>query len=324
MADVTKRMLALLSTLQTGRSFRGGALAQRLGVSPRTLRRDVERLRGYGYPVDTQPGPGGYYRLAAGRTMPPLVLDDEEAVATLLGLASLAATGPATDGGLDNAATRAYGKLNQFLPARLRPRAASIRASLEISHQRAPSVHLEHLAVLADAIAHHQTVTFTYSKARGDHSERRVEPYRQVHQHLRWYFLAWDLDRADWRVFRVDRVTKLLRTGASYTPRPLPAESALEYLRHGLNMTKQRVDLVIEAPVHRVIDTLKYQDAEIDAVTDERTSVTLWLDSWEWLIPNLAFLDAEFTINMSSDFRDACSAFAQRLRAATSGFTDTQ
>lgn len=99
MADVTERMLSLLSTLQTGRSFSGDELARRLGISPRTLRRDVDRLRGYGYPVDTQPGPGGYYRLAAGRTMPPLVLDDDEAVATLLGLASLAATGPATSGG---------------------------------------------------------------------------------------------------------------------------------------------------------------------------------------------------------------------------------
>lgn len=131
MADVTERMLALLSTLQTGRSFSGEELTRRLSVSPRTLRRDVDRLRGYGYPVETQPGPGGYYRLAAGRTMPPLVLDDDEAVATLLALASLAAIepptkgGPYTVGGIDDAATRAYGKLDQFLPARLRPRVAA-------------------------------------------------------------------------------------------------------------------------------------------------------------------------------------------------------
>ncbi|MFC7584879.1 helix-turn-helix transcriptional regulator [Nonomuraea antimicrobica] len=123
MADVTERMLALLSTLQTGRPFSGEELASRLAVSPRTVRRDVERLRGYGYPVETQPGPGGFYRLVAGRTMPPLVLDDDEAIAVLLGLATLAAVRSDEDGSLDDAATRAYGKLDQFLPARLRPRA---------------------------------------------------------------------------------------------------------------------------------------------------------------------------------------------------------
>ena len=153
MADVTERMLALLSTLQTGRSFSGEELTRRLSVSPRTLRRDVDRLRGYGYPVETQPGPGGYYRLAAGRTMPPLVLDDDEAVATLLALASLAAIGPSTEGGIDDAATRAYGKLDQFLPARLRPRVASIRASLETSPQRAPSVTAHQFSIVAEAIA---------------------------------------------------------------------------------------------------------------------------------------------------------------------------
>jgi predicted DNA-binding transcriptional regulator YafY len=139
MPDVTHRMLSLLATLQTGRSFGGGELAARLGVSPRTLRRDVDRLREYGYPVETRPGPGGHYRLVAGAAMPPLMLEDDEAVAVLLGLAALAATGSADEGSVDEAATRAYGKVEQYLPKRLRHRIVRLRASLETGDVAAPS-----------------------------------------------------------------------------------------------------------------------------------------------------------------------------------------
>ncbi len=321
MADVTERMLALLSTLQTGRSFSGEELTLRLSVSPRTLRRDVDRLRGYGYPVETQPGPGGFYRLAAGRTMPPLVLDDDEAVATLLALASLAAVGPSTEGGIDDAATRAYGKLDQFLPARLRPRMVSIRASLETSPQRAPSVTAHQLSIVAEAIVHRETMSFTYMDARGERTDRRVEPYRQVHHLLRWYLLAWDIEREDWRVFRLDRVTDPLRTGDRYAPRPLPAESASEYLRRGLNKSKQPVTLLVKAPAAGVIDALKFQDAEIHSAGDQQTNISLALDSWQWLVLNLAFLDADFQISAGTQFTEACRTFGERLLAATSKVT---
>ncbi|MEV7807859.1 HTH domain-containing protein [Microbispora sp. NPDC088329] len=166
MADVTRRMLALLSLLQTGRPFSGDELASRLDVSPRTVRRDVDRLREYGYPVETQPGPGGYYRLVAGRTMPPLVLDDDEAVAALLGLATLASSGSGEDGALDDAATRAYGKLDQFLPARLRPRAAALRASLETGRHVAPAVNAALLADLAEAIDDRERSSCAHGPAR--------------------------------------------------------------------------------------------------------------------------------------------------------------
>jgi predicted DNA-binding transcriptional regulator YafY len=320
MADVTARMLALLSTLQTGRSFSGDELTRRLNVSPRTLRRDVDRLRGYGYPVETQPGPGGYYRLAAGRTMPPLVLDDDEAVATLLALASLAAVGPAgssTERGIDDAALRAYGKVDQFLPARLRGQVVSVRSSLETSPQPAPSVTAEQLALTAEAIAHREVISFSYLNARGRQAIRRVEPYRQVHHLLRWYLLARDLDRDDWRVFRVDRITDERRTNTQYRPRPLPAESATAYLRQGLNKSKQEVTLVIDAPIAAVIDALKYQDAEIQPVDDDHTSVTVALDTWQWLILNLAFIDADFHFTPGAPFTTACRAFAHRLLNAT-------
>ncbi|WP_327151249.1 helix-turn-helix transcriptional regulator [Nocardia sp. NBC_01329] len=316
MADVTERMLALLSTLQTGRAYSGDELARRLGSSPRTLRRDVERLRGYGYPVETRPGPGGYYRLRAGRTLPPLHLDDDEAIATLLGLAALGATGPAAAGGLDDAATRAYGKIDQFLPARLRPRAAAIRASLDTRRSAAPAVAPEHLATLAAAIADRETVVFAYTDARGRASTRRVHPYRQIHQHLRWYLLAWDTGRADWRVFRADRVTELLRTGAHYEPRPLPADSAVGFLQRGLDIGKQRVDVLVAAPLERVVDALAYQHAELTAYDAEHTAVTVRLDTWQWLVGALAFLDTDFTISAPADFLAGYETFAKRVLAA--------
>jgi predicted DNA-binding transcriptional regulator YafY len=315
-ADVTERMLALLSTLQTGSAYSGEDLARRLGSSPRTLRRDIERLRGYGYPVETRPGPGGYYRLRAGRTMPPLLLDDDEAIATLLGLAALGATGPATAGGLDDAATRAYGKIDQFLPARLRPRVAAIRAGLDTGRRVAPGVSPEHLATLAAASADREIVTFTYTDVRGVTSPRRVHPYRQIHQHLRWYLLAWDTGRADWRVFRVDRVGELLRTGARYEPRPLPADSAVDYLQRGLDAGKQRVDLLVAAPPERVADVLAYQHAEIAAHDDRHTAVTVRLDTWQWLVGALAFLDTGFTVTAPAGFLAGFETFARRLLAA--------
>jgi predicted DNA-binding transcriptional regulator YafY len=320
MADVTERTLALLSALQTGRSYSGEELTGLLGVSPRTLRRDVDRLRGYGYPVETQPGPGGYYRLAAGRAMPPLVLDDEEAIATLLALAALAALGPAGEGGIDAAATRAYGKLDQFLPARLRPRVASIRASLETSRQQAPTVPARTVGELADAIARREVVRFGYTDANGRRTERRVEPYRQVQYLLRWYLLAWDIDRADWRVFRLDRIADLQPTAQGYAERPLPAESALDYLRQGINRGKTRVTVSVAALATHVVDVLRYQDAEIEPVGDDRTRVRLAIDpgQWQWLVLNLAMLDADFRIEEGAGFAEACRRFGQRLLDATS------
>ncbi|RSM76014.1 YafY family transcriptional regulator [Kibdelosporangium aridum] len=317
MADVMRRVLALLAALQTGKAFTGDELASRLDVNPRTLRRDVDRLRSYGYPVETQPGPGGYYRLAAGRAMPPLLLDDDEAIATLLGLATLAATGSASEGSVDDAATRAYGKVDQYLPKRLRPQAVALRASLETTSVSAPSTSAETMSTLAEAIHHTQIVTFDYADAAGASTTRRVEPHRQIHLNLRWYLLAWDTDREDWRVFRIDRVTNPHNTGRSFTVRPLPADSAIDYLRQGLTKHRQRVVVTIDAPMSVVADAFKYQDAELTP-TEGRTRAVLRLDSWQWLVLNLAFIDADFTIHEPAAFREACARFSGRLQSGAS------
>lgn len=313
MSDVTQRTLSLLSMLQTGRSFGGEELAARLGVSPRTLRRDVDRLRGYGYPVETRPGPGGHYRLTAGAALPPLMLGDDEAIATLLGLAVLAAPGGAAEGSIEEAATRAYGKVEQYLPKRLRPRAAGLRASLETGAAPAPSAHAADVGALADAVRHRRVVAFDYERRDGAVALRRVEPHRQVHRHLRWYLLGWDLDKGDWRVFRTDRISGLRTTTTVFAPRPLPAETAVDYLDQGLKRDRERVVLVVEAPAAAVADAFRHQDVELAPLGERRTEAVLWLDAWEWLVAALAFLDAEVTVREPAAFREALRRFGGRL-----------
>ncbi|MCD0446915.1 YafY family transcriptional regulator [Glycomyces sp. A-F 0318] len=319
MSDVTGRMLSLLATLQTGRSFSGEELAARLGVSPRTLRRDVDRLRGHGYPVETRPGPGGHYRLAAGRTMPPLMLEDDEAVAMLLGLAALAARGSADEGSLDEAATRAYGKLEQFLPKRLRPRIGRLRTSLETGAAAGPSPSAEDLGLLADAIGDRRVVAFDYERKDGAVASRRVEPHRQAHHLERWYLLGWDLDRGDWRVYRVDRISGLRVSTSRFEPRPAPADTAIEYLASGMNRDREPVVITVDAPARAVADAFRHDNVELEPLSEGRTRVRLRLETWEWPLLGLAFLDADFGIEAPERLREGFRGFAERLGRAVDG-----
>ncbi|MFI0773225.1 helix-turn-helix transcriptional regulator [Streptomyces sp. NPDC021212] len=316
MADVMQRILALLGVLQSGKTFTGEELAARLDVPPRTLRRDINRLRGYGYPVETQPGPGGYYRLTAGRTMPPLLLDDDEAIATLLGLAALGATGNAREGSVDDAAIRAYGKVDQYLPQRLRPRVAALRTSLETTPTPTPSISAETMSTLAEAIAHERIVTFQYVGANGTATSRRVEPYRQIHLLLRWYLLGWDTDKEDWRVFRIDRVSELQEQSRTFAPRVLPAGTGVEYLRQGINRNRQRVVVTIDAPMTEVADAFAHEDIDLTVAAGGGTQAVLMLDSWQWLLPRLAFLDADFRVEEPAEFREVLRRFGARLGRA--------
>lgn len=316
MADVTERMLRLLATLQSGQAFTGEELSARLEVSPRTLRRDVERLRGYGYPVTTRPGPGGHYQLAAGQRVPPLVLDDEETIAAVISLATLATNAPAQPGTLGDAASRAYGKIDALLPARLRRRALTLRMSVEAERRIAPSVHAVALGSIGDAVAAQEMVTFGYVDARENVSRRRVEPHRQVYIELRWYLLGWDLDREDWRIFRTDRISEFHSTGTRYEPRPLPADSAVAYLRSGLGETFHRVRITIDAPIAAVADALRHEDARLSSVNHTRTEASLALDSWQRVLPALSYLDSNFRIEAPPDMATDITQFARRLTAA--------
>ncbi|MET8943177.1 WYL domain-containing protein [Streptomyces sp. NPDC004542] len=230
--DTPGRLLQLLSLLQTPREWPGGELAERLGVSRRTVRRDVDRLRELGYPVQATMGADGGYRLVAGKAMPPLVLDDEEAVAIAVGLRAGAGHAVA---GVDEASVRALAKLEQVLPGRLRHRVSTLQAATTpLTSGDGASIAPETLTVMASTVAGRERLRFAYRAGDGSDSRRLTEPYRLVSTGRRWYLVAYDLDRDDWRTFRVDRVSEPFATGARFAPRELPTGSAAEYLRQSI------------------------------------------------------------------------------------------
>ena len=224
MSDTPSRLLALLSLLQAPREWPGSELAKRLHVSGRTIRRDVGRLRDLGYPVEATMGADGGYRLVAGTAMPPLLLDDEEAVAITVGVAT-AARHPVR--GIEEASLRALAKLEQVLPARLRYRVSSLNAAtIPLPAGDGPGVDPGHLTTLASAIARHEQVRLGYTASDGTASTRLVDPHRLVPAGRRWYLLGYDNDRQDWRIFRIDRIRRLqptrVRTRHESCPRLTP------------------------------------------------------------------------------------------------------
>ena len=217
MLDTSVRLLRLLTLLQVRRDWSGADLAQRLGVTTRTVRNDVERLRILGYEVRSRTGIAGGYRLAAGSALPPLLLDDDEAVAVALGLRA-AAAGSVT--GIEETSLRALAKLERTLPARLRHRLDALRQATVSAAGGGPTVDAETLTAVAAACRDHEQLRFDYPGHDGSVSPRRVEPHRLVYTGRRWYLLAWDRDREDWRTFRADRIAAPTNTTASPQPRP--------------------------------------------------------------------------------------------------------
>ena len=217
----SSRLLSLLSLLQGRRDWPGGELADRLGVSGRTIRRDVERLRDLGYPVESMPGPAGGYQLRAGTAMPPLLLDDDEAIAIAVGLRTAAG---ASVSGIEETAVRALVKLEQVLPSHLRRRVQAIqRATMTLAPVGGPTVDPQALTDLAAACRDSERVRFGYTARDATASRREVEPHSLVNAGRRWYLVGWDCGREDWRSFRVDRMTRPASTGVRFTPRELPA-----------------------------------------------------------------------------------------------------
>jgi predicted DNA-binding transcriptional regulator YafY len=317
MADVSRRMLILLSTLQTGRTWSGSDLAARLDTSPRTLRRDVDRLRELGYPVETRPGPGGHYRLVAGTAMPPLLLDDDEAVAIAVGLRLAAnASGEPDDEPGDEASARALRKLEQVLPSRLRIRVAAVHGGTETASVPGAAVSTRLLSRVGAAAQQHERLRFTYRTRDGNVTERRVEPYRQVLLGRRWYLLGWDLDRGEWRTFRLDRVTAARTTGERFPPRELPAASAAEYLDAALKAPRHRAVLTFLAPAERVTDRLTSHDGTLEPIDERSCRYTAWVDSFEWLAVTTAILGFEFRVEEPAGFAEYCRELRDRLDRA--------
>jgi predicted DNA-binding transcriptional regulator YafY len=249
MADTTttSRVLALLNLLQTHRHWGGPELAGRLGVTGRTLRRDVERLRDLGYRVESVPGAGGGYRLEAGTALPPLLLTDDEAVTMAIGLRAAATQGLA-DG--TNTTLTALAKLEQVLPSALRQRVNALAAAVQPLPPNQPAVSPEMLGHLALACRDHERIRFTYTAGDGAVTERQVEPHALVPSGRHWFLLAWDLRRGDWRTFRVDRLTRFFGTRVRFAERELPEETAAEYVRVALGKLRARVtaEVVMRLP----------------------------------------------------------------------------
>jgi len=244
--ETSGRLLTMLSLLQARRDWTGGELAERLGVTLRTVRRDVDRLRDLGYPVTATPGAAGGYRLEAGAAMPPLLLDDDEAVAVAVGLRT-AANG--TIAGIEEISVRALAKLEQVLPARLRRRVAALGSSTVSLAGRGPTVDPGLLASLAGACRDHESLRLRYTRADGTESRRLVEPVRLACTGRRWYLLAWDRDQAEWRTFRVDRIAGTPTPGPRFPPRDPPEEDVAGYITRAISTAPYRYQATIRLHV---------------------------------------------------------------------------
>jgi predicted DNA-binding transcriptional regulator YafY len=318
MANTSMRTLRLLSLLQTHTYWPGRELAERLEVSARTLRRDVDRLRDLGYPVQARRGTDGGYQLAPGAALPPLMVDDEEAVALVVGLQ--AATGT-TAPGVAEASVRALAKLVQVLPPRLRRRVEAVRAMTMAGGWDArpgPAVDTGVLTTLALACRDTERLRFGYTAADGRRTERHVEPHRLVSLGRRWYLVAYDLTRHDWRSFRVDRIAEPGADGSRFLPRELPAADAAQFVRSGMDNLPglHRVEVLVDAPADTIRERIG-RWCTIEELDPGHCRVSITADSLDWPTMTLGVLDADFRIVHPPELAAQIRNWAVRFQRAS-------
>jgi predicted DNA-binding transcriptional regulator YafY len=318
MLETSARLLRLLSLLQARRDWTSPELAARLGVTTRTVRNDVERLRQLGYPVDARRGVAGGYRLGIGAALPPLLLDDEEAVAVAVGLRTAASGSVA---GIEETSVRALTKLQQILPARLRRRVSAFQAYTLATASPGPRVDPEVLTAIAGACRDHERFRFDYRTHSGTSSRRSVEPYRLVNDRRRWYLVAWDTDRDDWRTFRVDRITPRTPTGPRFTPRRLPPdrEIAARVARGAAEATwRYRARVIVHAPADHVRQRLPVA-VDVTELGHGRCTFEPGSDHPQMLALYLGMLEADFTVVDSPELVDALRTLIVRFQRAVDG-----
>ena len=312
------RLLRLLSLLQTPRDWTGTELAERLEVSPRTIRNDIDRLRDLGYPVHATRGSVGGYRLEAGTSMPPLLLEDDEAVAVAIGLRT--ATGGAV-AGIEETSLRALAKLEQVLPPRLRRQVGQLQGvTVAVRRRRpGPTVDPSTLTELARLAREHFTVRFYYSDRRATTSARRAEPYRIVNAGLRWYLVAWDVDRADWRTFRVDRMKPGMSAGRRFTPRALSDAEAEALVARGVppEARRHQARVVVHVPAERLAERFGPWIGTITALDAGSCVLSTGADRLEELAAWLGFLGADFRVTEPPELVEQLRRLADRYAAAT-------
>ena len=315
MSTTSSRLLELLSLLQARRDWAGPELAERLEVSRRTVRRDVERLRDLGYPVESLTGPAGGYRLRAGTAMPPLLLDDDEAIAIAVGL-STAARASVT--GIEETAVRALVKLEQVLPAHLRRRVRALGSATVALPGGGPTVDPQHLTVLAAACRDRERLRFAYRGRDGADSRREVEPHSLVNVGRRWYLVAWDRGREDWRTFRVDRLTRPAPTGGRFTPRPLPARDAATYVEQSITGAPHRYEatVTLHLPADEVAGQIPKHWGTIEARDDRSCVFRTGDDDLGWLAVRIAMLGVECEVDEPPELAEHLRSLADRLKRA--------
>ncbi|MEJ3744471.1 YafY family protein [Actinomycetes bacterium KLBMP 9797] len=318
MLDTSARLLRLLAILPGRPEWTGPELAERLGVTVRTLRRDVARLRELGYPVAATPGVAGGYRLAPGSTLPPLLLDDDEAVAVVLGLRT--ATGH-TVAGIAETSLRALGKLERILPARLRQRAAALRQATVPLAGQPPTVDPAALTVIAEACQSRHQITFGYQGRAGSAATRTAEPHRLVHTGFRWYLVARDLDRDGWRTFRVDRIERVRSTGVRFTPHDPPDAAAFVADAVSAGPYRYRARVLIRAPAAEIVARVPPTAGVVEAVDEASCLMVAGADSLPFLALHIALLGHDFAVleppELITELRTLADRFAAAHHAST-------
>ncbi|MEU2157962.1 YafY family protein [Streptomyces sp. NPDC019396] len=316
MLETSARLLRLLSLLQAHREWSGSELARRLGVTPRTVRRDVDRLRELGYPVNASPGTGGGYQLGAGAQMPPLLLDDDEAVAVAVGLRTAAGQGVE---GIGESSVRALAKLEQVLPNRLRRRISALNA-FTVPMLRAPRNQIDPavLSELAGVCRDGERLRFAYEDHGGRSTRRTVEPYRLVCSERRWYLVAWDVERADWRTFRVDRITPRPPHGPRFTPRTPPADDLAAYVSKGVSTAAYAAKAVIRlrAPVQRAAEVVSPSDGVLEAEGPDSCLLHTGAASLDVMVIHVVLMGFDFEVVEPVELTAHMSAVRDRLSRA--------
>jgi predicted DNA-binding transcriptional regulator YafY len=313
--DTSTRLLRLLTLLESRRDWSGVELADRLEVSTRTVRHDMARIRSLGYPVEASPGVAGGYRLGSGGALPPLLLDDDEAVAVAVGLRTAAGRGVA---GMAESAVRALVKLEQVLPVRLRHRVSALQDYTVDAAVADEGVDPQLLVRIAAACRDSEVLWVDYLKHDGTGSSRALEPHRLVHWGRRWYLVAWDRGRSGWRTFRVDRLHLGRGHGPRFTPRELPAEDLAAYVRGGIRSAIGRVEALVKvhAPAEGIIKRVP-PDVVVEPLDNNTCLVHAYASSPELLAIRLGMLDADFEVNGPPELIACVKRLASRYASAS-------
>ena len=317
MLTTSARLLELLSLLQSRRDWSGAELAWRLEVDRRTVRRDVDRLRRLGYPVTATRGVAGGYRLGAGASLPPLLLDADEAVAVAVALGTAASAGV---DGIEETSVRALTKLEQLLPSPLRRRVAALASTVVRYPGRGPTVSADTLVAIAAATRERERLRFAYRDHAQARSRRLVEPHRLVHTGRRWYLVAWDCGRSDWRTFRVDRIEPRLSSERRFEPRPPPAADIADYVARAIASTRERhhAEILLHAPLAEVSARVPSYVGTLEAVDASSCLLRTGSDWLGGLAVYVADIGVDFEVLDPPELAAMVAQLADRFARATS------